>query len=95
MRIFLIALIMLPLMQAKNAQAQAGDPEAGQGHYRGMLCYFCHGDDGEGGFGPDLAAPGDSRSTNLDVPSASRGASWLRTRSGSCRMNELPTSTRS
>ena len=54
MRPLLIALLMLPVLQAERAEAQTGDPEAGEAVYRGTLCYFCHGDEAEGGFGPDL-----------------------------------------
>lgn len=32
-----------------------GDPKIGEATYRGKLCRFCHGEDAEGGFGPDLA----------------------------------------
>ena len=58
MRPLLIALLMLPVLQAERAEAQTGDPESGAAVYRGTLCYFCHGDDAEGGFGPDLAGRG-------------------------------------
>jgi mono/diheme cytochrome c family protein len=51
----LIALLMLLVFQAERAEAQLGDPQAGAGHWRTKLCRNCHGDDAQGGFGPDLA----------------------------------------
>ena len=58
MRPLLIALLMLPVLQAERAEAQTGDPELGAAVWRGKFCYFCHGDEAEGGFGPDLAGRG-------------------------------------
>jgi len=55
MRAIFITFFTFTLMQSPNVEAQTGDPAAGEGDYRGMLCYFCHGDEAEGGFGPDLA----------------------------------------
>ncbi|MGE0392338.1 MAG: cytochrome c [Vicinamibacterales bacterium] len=52
LRLF-VALSVLSLAPAMAA-AQ-GDPKVGQAAFRGKLCYFCHGENGEGGFGPDLA----------------------------------------
>jgi len=51
--------IALVVVMALPALAGAqGDPKAGLGAFRGKLCHFCHGDNGEGGFGPDLAGRG-------------------------------------
>lgn len=54
-QVFLIAIIATMIPASAWAQGAAGDPAAGAAAYRGFLCYFCHGDNGEGGFGPDLA----------------------------------------
>ena len=51
---FLLSLLLLP----PDASAQTGDPEAGAGLWRSKFWYFCHGENGEGGFGPDLAGRG-------------------------------------
>lgn len=53
---FLVALLLLPLAQG-SAAAQAGDPQAGKTLWEGpnSLCRNCHGDKGEGAFGPDLS----------------------------------------
>src|SRR5215469_9494850 len=58
----LIALLALPLSQAAFAQT-AGDPAAGKAYWervapRAVDCKNCHGANGEGGFGPDLAGRG-------------------------------------
>ena len=58
----LIALIALPLAQGAFAQT-AGDPAAGKAYWervapRAVDCKNCHGANGEGGFGPDLAGRG-------------------------------------
>jgi mono/diheme cytochrome c family protein len=57
MKILLVALLLMPLnlAQAQGTPSPSGDAKAGQSSYRGYLCYFCHGDAAEGGFGPDLA----------------------------------------
>jgi cytochrome c553 len=58
------ALLMLPLAQGGGAMAQTtGNPEAGKAYWergapRATLCRQCHGDKGEGAFGPDLAGRG-------------------------------------
>ena len=46
-----VSLVLLP----QSVFAQTGDPEAGASMWRSKFCHFCHGDSGEGGFGPDLA----------------------------------------
>ncbi|MGE4244250.1 c-type cytochrome [Ramlibacter sp.] len=51
-RVFVALSIAVLLPALAGAQ---GDPKAGQAAFRGKLCYFCHGENGEGGFGPDLA----------------------------------------
>ena len=55
MKRFFAALLMLPLAQAA-AQAQ-GDAAAGKAIWDGpnTQCKNCHGANGEGAFGPDLA----------------------------------------
>ena len=55
MKPVLIVLLMLPVLQAERAEAQPGDPQAGAGQWGAKLCRNCHGDEAEGGFGPDLA----------------------------------------
>jgi cytochrome c553 len=58
------ALLMLPLVPSGGAVAQtAGSPEAGKAYWeraapRPTLCRQCHGEKGEGAFGPDLAGRG-------------------------------------
>jgi mono/diheme cytochrome c family protein len=54
MHTLLIALMMAPLLQAPDT-APAGDPQAGATQWRSKFCANCHGENGEGGFGPDLA----------------------------------------
>ena len=62
-RLFL-AMLLLPLAQsAASAQTAAGDPAAGKAYWervapRAVDCKNCHGANGEGGFGPDLAGRG-------------------------------------
>ena len=58
----LVALVLLPLAQQALAQqappTPAGDPEKGKVLWlktEHVECRECHGDNGEGGFGPDLA----------------------------------------
>lgn len=46
---------LLMLMAVPALAGAQGDPKVGQAAFRGKLCYFCHGDNGEGGFGPDIA----------------------------------------
>ena len=56
MTTLLVALLLLPLAQG-GATAPAGDAEAGKALWEGptTLCRNCHGTEGEGAFGPDLA----------------------------------------
>ena len=56
MRTLLLALLLLPL-SAGSAAAQAGDPQAGKTFWEApvSLCRNCHGGEGQGAFGPDLA----------------------------------------
>lgn len=56
MRTLLVALLFLPLAQG-SAAAQTGDPQAGKTLWEGPAtqCRNCHGQNGEGAFGPDLA----------------------------------------
>ena len=67
MRTLLVALLLFPF-SVGSAAAQAGDPEAGKTYWEGnvSLCRNCHGGDGEGAFGPDLAG------RNLTVAQFSR-----------------------
>ena len=55
-QILLMAFVLATVMPT-SASAQ-GDPKVGETAFRGRLCYFCHGENGEGGFGPDLAGRG-------------------------------------
>ena len=58
MRSLLVVLFLLPLPQQAAAQAPAGDPERGKVLWEEtehIECRDCHGANGEGGFGPDLA----------------------------------------
>ncbi len=58
---FLAALFVLPLIPSLAlAQNSAPDPAAGKALWQGnnTQCKFCHGKDGEGAFGPDLAGRG-------------------------------------
>ena len=55
MRPVLIAFVFLfPLFQADIVSAQ-GNPDAGKKLWADLRCKDCHGNDGEGAFGPDLA----------------------------------------
>ena len=56
-RCLLVCLLLLPLSERAAAQP-AGDPESGKILWletEHVECRDCHGDNGEGGFGPDLA----------------------------------------
>ena len=65
-RVIALLLLLFPFMVGNAAQAQggaaqaAGDPLAGKATWQGpaLLCRNCHGNDGEGAFGPDLAGRG-------------------------------------
>jgi cytochrome c553 len=57
MKLFTTTLTVITLFAA-SAYAQespAGDAAAGKALWAGEHCSFCHGNNGEGGFGPDLA----------------------------------------
>ena len=57
-RSLLVVLFLLPLAQPAAAQAPAGDPARGKVLWEEtehVECRDCHGADGQGGFGPDLA----------------------------------------
>src|SRR5437899_2448967 len=56
MSTLLVTLLLLPLVQGGTA-APVGDAQAGKALWEGALtsCKNCHGVEGEGGFGPDLA----------------------------------------
>jgi mono/diheme cytochrome c family protein len=63
MRNMLIAFLVLPLAQSAASAQPAGDPAAGKAYWdrqapRATDCKDCHGLNGEGGFGPDLAGRG-------------------------------------
>jgi cytochrome c553 len=62
MKKLLIALLVLPLTQsvAWAQNAPAGDAAAGKATWEGngALCKNCHGEQGQGAFGPDLAGRG-------------------------------------
>jgi mono/diheme cytochrome c family protein len=59
-----VAMLLLPLAQgAASAQTAAGDPAAGKTYWerdapRATACRNCHGLQGQGAFGPDLAGRG-------------------------------------
>ena len=57
---FLCAIVLGTLALPLSARAQTGDAAAGKAFWAGntTLCRQCHGTNGEGGFGPDLAARG-------------------------------------
>lgn len=57
MHTLLIALLMAPLVQAAPS-APVGRAEAGKAAWAKTFCINCHGPNGEGGFGPDLAGRG-------------------------------------
>jgi len=62
MKKMLVAVLMLPLAQTASAQP-AGDAAAGKAYWDRLAprltdCKDCHGLNGEGGFGPDLAGRG-------------------------------------
>jgi mono/diheme cytochrome c family protein len=62
MKKMIVACLMLPLAQTASAQV-AGDAAAGKAYWdrgapRATDCKDCHGLNGEGGFGPDLAGRG-------------------------------------
>jgi cytochrome c553 len=62
MKKMLVAILMLPLAHAASAQT-AGDAAAGKAYWDRLAprltdCKDCHGLNGEGGFGPDLAGRG-------------------------------------
>ena len=48
-----VALLLVSGLQAQ--QAPAGKADAGKVFWQGQMCNFCHGTNGEGGWGPDLA----------------------------------------
>jgi cytochrome c553 len=57
------ALLVLPLLPSGAMAQNAGNAEAGKAYWeraapRPTLCRQCHGDKGEGAFGPDLAGRG-------------------------------------
>ena len=63
MRKMLIAFLVLPLAQTVASAQTAGDAAAGKAYWdrqapRATDCKDCHGLNGEGGFGPDLAGRG-------------------------------------
>src|SRR5580704_1988359 len=64
MKTFFVALLLLPLAQSgASAQTAAGDPAAGKAYWerdapRITACRNCHGQQGQGAFGPDLAGRG-------------------------------------
>jgi cytochrome c553 len=57
------AMLLLPLAQSAASAQTAGDAAAGKAYWervapRNVDCRNCHGNNGEGGFGPDLAGRG-------------------------------------
>lgn len=57
MRIIVLALFLASLIPAYDG-GPAGDANAGKAAWRSRRCRSCHGEMGEGGFGPDLAGRG-------------------------------------
>lgn len=53
MSTWLIALLVVPMLQAEKAPT--GKADAGKAYWQEQMCQFCHGTAGEGGWGPDLA----------------------------------------
>src|SRR5262245_8572793 len=62
MKLRLFAALLTIVLVPAVSRAQ-GDPKVGQAAFQGKLCYFCHGQNAEGGFGPDLAG---ARGLTLD-----------------------------
>ncbi len=64
MKRVLAALCLLPFLQSGSVAQNAADPAAGKTLWEGPAtqCRNCHGKDGEGAFGPDLAGRGLSAS---------------------------------
>ena len=63
MRTMLVALLVLPFAQTAVSAQTAGDAAAGKAYWDRLAprltdCKDCHGLNGEGGFGPDLAGRG-------------------------------------
>src|SRR5580693_9909798 len=63
MKEVLVALLMLPLAQSAVSAQAAGDAAAGKAYWDRLAprltdCKDCHGLNGEGAFGPDLAGRG-------------------------------------
>ena len=63
MKKMLLALLVLPLAQSAASAQTAGDAAAGKAYWDRLAprltdCKDCHGLNGEGGFGPDLAGRG-------------------------------------
>ena len=63
MRKLLVALLVLPFAQTAGSAQTAGDAAAGKAYWDRLAprltdCKDCHGLNGEGGFGPDLAGRG-------------------------------------
>lgn len=56
MSTMLVAVLSLSLFQSDPAPA--GRADAGKAAWQGNLCRNCHGDNGEGAYGPDLAGRG-------------------------------------
>ena len=59
----LVAMLLLPLAQGAASAQTAGDPAAGKTYWerdapRATACRNCHGLQGQGAFGPDLAGRG-------------------------------------
>src|ERR1700716_3691642 len=58
-----VALLLLPLAQGGASAQTAGDPAAGKAYWEreapaATACRNCHGAQGQGAFGPDLAGRG-------------------------------------
>src|SRR3974390_167953 len=63
MKRILTALLLLPLAQLGASAQTAGDPTAGKAYWErdvpnATACRNCHGTQGQGAFGPDLAGRG-------------------------------------
>lgn len=53
-----VAVLAIVVLASGSSSAQTGNAAAGKEYWTPALCRLCHGTNGEGGFGPDLAGRG-------------------------------------